>query len=83
MGVGWTTLSSRSPDSQFILYLSQHKQWNRLVRELYRVPVGGGLPEAMPLDSAVGMGTYGPDGHTSHTTACWPLTETGSVTTEA
>lgn len=53
-----------SPDSQFILYLSQHRQWNRLVRELYRVPVAGGLPEAMPLDNAVGMGTYGPDGHT-------------------
>ncbi len=53
-----------SPDSRFILYLSQHRQWNRLVRELYRVPVAGGLPEAVPLDNAVGMGTYGPDGHT-------------------
>jgi len=52
-----------SPDSKFVLYLSQHRQWNRLVRELYRVPVLGGMPEAMPLDNAVGMGTYGPDGH--------------------
>lgn len=53
-----------SPDSKYILYLSQHKQWNRLVRELYRVPVTGGLPEAMAVDNAVGMGTYGPDGRT-------------------
>ncbi|WP_312548470.1 S41 family peptidase [Massilia sp.] len=53
-----------SPDSRYIVYLSQHTQWNRLVRELYRVPVAGGLPEAMPLDNAVGMATYGPDGHT-------------------
>lgn len=53
-----------SPDSRYIVYLSQHNQWNRLVRELYRVPVTGGLPEAMPIDNAVGMATYGPDGHT-------------------
>jgi len=52
-----------SPDSRFILYLSQHRQWNRLVRELYRVPVVGGPPEMMPIDNAVGMGTYGTDGH--------------------
>lgn len=53
-----------SPDSQSVIYLSQHEQWNAAVRRLYRVPVAGGLPEALPLDSAVGMATYGPDGHT-------------------
>src|SRR5450830_515976 len=56
--VTWT------PDSRQVVYLSQHAQWNRLVRELYRVSVAGGLPEAMPLDNAVGMATYAPDGHT-------------------
>jgi tricorn protease len=53
-----------SPDSKNIVYLSQHEQWNPAVRKLYRVPVAGGPPEPLPLDSAVGMASYAPDGHT-------------------
>jgi tricorn protease len=51
-----------APDSRHVLYLSQHAQWNRVVREMYQVPVEGGLPARVPVDAA-GMASYGPDGH--------------------
>ena len=31
---------------------------------MYKVPVAGGAPTPMPIDSAVGLATFGPDGHT-------------------
>ncbi|MBB5606390.1 tricorn protease [Janthinobacterium sp. S3M3] len=53
-----------SPDSSKVIYLSKHAQWNPSVQQLYEVPVSGGLPQAMPIDSAVGLATFAPDGHT-------------------
>jgi tricorn protease len=58
MVVTWT------PDSRNILYLSKRDQWNSWIQNLYEVPVAGGLPTPMPIDSAVGLATFGPDGHT-------------------
>jgi tricorn protease len=57
MVVTWT------PDSQNVVYLSKRDQWNSWIQNLYEVPVAGGLPTALPIDSAVGLATYGPDGH--------------------
>ena len=31
---------------------------------MYEVPVDGGVPTPLPIDSAVGLATFGPDGHT-------------------
>lgn len=53
-----------SPDSTKVIYLTGHKRWNASVRELYEVPVSGGLPAAMPIDNSVGLATFSPDGHT-------------------
>jgi tricorn protease len=58
MVVTWT------PDSQNVVYLSKRDQWNSWIQDLYEVPVAGGLPTRMPIDSAVGLVSYGPDGHT-------------------
>jgi tricorn protease len=58
MVVTWT------PDSQFVVYLSKGDQWNSWIQYMYKVPVSGGLPVPMPIDSAVGLATFGPDGHT-------------------
>ena len=58
MVVTWT------PDSRNVVYLSKGDQWNSWIQNLYEVPVAGGLPTRMPIDSAVGLATYGPDGHT-------------------
>jgi tricorn protease len=57
MVVTWT------PDSKNVLYLSKRDQWNGWIQNLYEVPVAGGLPTALPIDSAVGLATFGPDGH--------------------
>jgi tricorn protease len=56
MVVTWT------PDSQNIVFLSRRKAWNSWISLLFQVPVAGGLPTEMPLDSG-GLLTYGPDGH--------------------
>ncbi len=58
MVVTWT------PDSRYVVYLSKRDQWNSWIQNLYEVPVAGGLPTPMPIDSSVGLATYGPDGHT-------------------
>src|SRR5580698_395955 len=58
MVVTWT------PDSQNVVYLSKGDQWNSWIQYMYKVPVAGGLPTAMPIDSQVGLATFGPDGHT-------------------
>jgi tricorn protease len=58
MVVTWT------PDSRNVVYLSKGDQWNSWIQDLYEVPVAGGLPTRMPIDSAVGLLSYGPDGHT-------------------
>jgi tricorn protease len=57
MVVTWT------PDSQSVVFLSKRDQWNSWIDEAYTVPVAGGAPAKMPIDSAVGLMTYGPDGH--------------------
>lgn len=53
-----------SPDSQNVIYLSKGDAWNGWLQYLYEVPVSGGLPIPMAIDSAVGLLTYSPDGHT-------------------
>jgi tricorn protease len=58
MVVTWT------PDSRSVVYLSKGDQWNGWIQYLYEVPVVGGLPTPLPIDSAVGLASYGPDGHT-------------------
>jgi tricorn protease len=58
MVVTWT------PDSRNIVYLSKGDQWNGWIQNLYEIPVAGGLPTRLPIDSAVGLASYGPDGHT-------------------
>lgn len=58
MVVTWT------PDSKNVVYLSKRDQWNSWIQNLYEVPVAGGAPSAMPIDSSVGLATFGPDGHT-------------------
>src|SRR5215831_6825408 len=58
MVVTWT------PDSQSVVYLTKKDQWNSWVQYMYKVPVSGGLPTPMPIDSAVGLATFAPDGHT-------------------
>jgi tricorn protease len=57
MVVTWT------PDSRSVVYLTKRDQWNSWIQNLYEVPVAGGQPTALPIDSAVGLATFGPDGH--------------------
>ena len=57
MVVTWT------PDSQAVVYLSKRDQWNSWIQYAYQVPVAGGAPTKLPLDSAVGLMSYGPSGH--------------------
>jgi tricorn protease len=58
MVVTWT------PDSQAVVYLTKRNQWNSSIAEMYKAPVAGGAPSPLPIDSAVGLATFGPDGHT-------------------
>ena len=58
MVVTWT------PDSQYVVYLTKRDQWNGWIQYMYKAPVLGGTPTPMPIDSAVGLATFGPDGHT-------------------
>jgi tricorn protease len=57
MVVTWTL------DSRSVVFLSKRDQWNSWIQNLYAVPVAGGLPTPLPIDSAVGLATFGPDGH--------------------
>ncbi len=57
MVVTWT------PDSKYVVYLTKRDQWNSWIQYMYKVPVAGGAPEPMPIDSQVGLATFGPDGH--------------------
>lgn len=56
MVVTWT------PDSKNVVFRSRAAAWNDWLGTLYTVPVSGGLPVEMPLDSS-GFATFGPDGH--------------------
>jgi tricorn protease len=56
MVVTWT------PDSKSIVFLSRREAWNNWMAKLFAVPVEGGLPVALPLDSG-GLLSYAPDGH--------------------
>jgi tricorn protease len=58
MVVTWT------PDSKAVVYLSKGDQWNSWVQYMYQVPVAGGAPTPMAVDSSVGLATFAPDGHT-------------------
>ncbi len=53
--VTWT------PDSQKIVYLSRRMAWNNWITRLFEVPVAGGLPQTLPLDSG-GLTSFSPDG---------------------
>lgn len=50
-----------SPDSKDIVFLSRRVAWNAWYGRLFDVPISGGLPTALPLDSG-GFMTYSPDG---------------------
>ncbi len=58
MVVTWT------PDSNAVVYLSKANQWNGWIAEADAVPVAGGPSVKLPIDTAVGLLTYAPDGHT-------------------
>jgi tricorn protease len=58
MVVTWT------PDSKFIVFLTKRDQWNTWIQDMDKVSVEGGPATRMPIDSAVGLATYAPDGHT-------------------
>ncbi|HWF00708.1 MAG TPA: S41 family peptidase [Caulobacteraceae bacterium] len=58
MVVTWT------PDSRAVVFLTKKDQWNDWIQSMYEVPVEGGPATAMPIDTAVGLATFGPDGHT-------------------
>src|SRR5271155_550930 len=47
MVVTWT------PDSTAVVYLTKRDQWNSWIQNLYQVPVAGGMPTALAIDSAV------------------------------
>jgi tricorn protease len=51
-----------TPDSQKIVFLSRRLAWNVWINRLFAVPVMGGMPQTLPLDSG-GLLSYGPDGH--------------------
>jgi tricorn protease len=55
MVVTWT------PDSKNVVFMSRAAAWNDWISRLFEVPVDGGLPELMPLDSA-GAATFNADG---------------------
>lgn len=56
MVVTWT------PDSRYVVYLSKRNQWNGWIQDMFKVPVAGGNPIKMEIDSAVGLATFSPDG---------------------
>ncbi|HTX50001.1 MAG TPA: PDZ domain-containing protein, partial [Caulobacteraceae bacterium] len=58
MVVTWT------PDSRAVVFMTKRDAWNDWIQNLYEVPVAGGEPTPLPIDSAVGLATFGPDGHT-------------------
>jgi tricorn protease len=58
MVVTWT------PDSRYVVYLTKRDEFNEGIQYLYEAPIAGGLPTPLPLDMAVGLATYAPDGHT-------------------
>jgi tricorn protease len=58
MVVTWT------PDSKAVIYLSKRDHWNGWIQSMYQVPVAGGAPTPLPIDTSVGLATFGPDGHT-------------------
>lgn len=53
--LGWT------PDSQNVVFLSRRMAWNDWISRLFTVPIGGGQPIPMKLDSG-GMLSFSPDG---------------------
>jgi tricorn protease len=53
MVVTWT------PDSKNVVFLSRREAWNSWFGKLFTVPLGGGLPVALPLERG-GFMSYGP-----------------------
>ena len=51
-----------TPDSKNIVFLTRGAAWNVSVTRAFQVPLEGGMPTPLPLDSGSLM-TYGPDGH--------------------
>lgn len=51
------------PDARNVVFLTKRDQWNGWIQELWQVPVAGGAPTPLPIDSMVGLATYDPDGH--------------------
>lgn len=49
-------------DSKYVVYLTKRDQWNGWTQNMYKVPVAGGLPIKMAIDSGVGLATFSPDG---------------------
>jgi tricorn protease len=56
MVVTWT------PDGKHIVFLSRRNTFNSWFGRLFQVPVGGGLPEQLPLPKG-GLLSYSADGH--------------------
>ncbi|NGY06510.1 S41 family peptidase [Solimonas terrae] len=55
MVLGWT------PDSKSVVFLSRAEAWNSWYGKLFSVALGGGTPQALPLDRG-GLMSYSPDG---------------------
>lgn len=53
--MGWT------PDGKGVLFRSRMRSFNDFIGQLYTVPVGGGLPEELPLPRG-GFASYSADG---------------------
>ena len=51
MVVTWT------PDSKTVVYLTKKDQFNSWIQAMYEVPVEGGMPVALPIDTQVGLAT--------------------------
>ncbi len=58
MVVTWTN------NSKSIVFMTKRDQWNGQVWNLYKVSVDGGAATPMPIDGAVGLASFAPDGHT-------------------
>jgi tricorn protease len=51
-------------DSKFVVFMTKRDQWNGQTWNLYKVSVDGGMATPMPIDGAVGLMSFAPDGHT-------------------
>lgn len=51
-----------TPDSKYIVYRSRKQSFNAFTGQLFKVPVGGGLSDEIPLSKG-GFCSYSPDGN--------------------